>query len=159
MIMIGWKFSCWKDIGWITHYKEQSLSVECLYPPASRCVLACNSCGHYWAQGASHASSAWRSEEGEGFLASTSLLLGVNLDNVEADCLGERSALANGNDVTLLNTGESGGTVSSDVLVSLLESVVLLDVVEVISSYNDGSLHLGRNDDSPIHIIIINIYK
>jgi hypothetical protein len=42
--------------------------------------------------------------------------------------------------------------------VSLLESVVLLDVVEVISSDNDSSLHLGRNDDSPIHIIIINIY-
>ncbi len=41
---------------------------------------------------------------------------------------------------------------------SLLEPVVLLDVVEVISSDDDGSLHLGRNDDSPIHIIIINIY-
>ena len=96
--------------------------------------------------------------EGEGFLTGTGLLLGVNLDNVEADGLGEGSALANSHDITLLNTGESGRAVSGDVLVSLLESVVLLDVVEVISSDNDGSLHLGRNYDSPIHIIIINIY-
>jgi hypothetical protein len=42
--------------------------------------------------------------------------------------------------------------------VSLLESVVLLDVVQVVSSHNDGSSHLSRNDDAPIHIIIINIY-
>jgi hypothetical protein len=42
--------------------------------------------------------------------------------------------------------------------VSLLESVVLLDIVQVVSSDNDGSLHLGRNNDTPIHIIIINIY-
>ena len=96
--------------------------------------------------------------EGEGLLARATLFLGVNLDNVEADGLGKRSALANGHGVTLLNTGESGGAVSGDVLVSLLESVVLLDVVQVVSSDNDGSLHLGRNNDTPIHIIIINIY-
>jgi hypothetical protein len=30
--------------------------------------------------------------------------------------------------------------------------------VEVVSSDNDGSLHLGRNDNTPNHIIIINIY-
>lgn len=98
------------------------------------------------------------SEEGESLLATASVLLGVNLDNVEANGLGEGSALADSDDVTFLNTGESGGAVSSDVLVSLLEPVVLLDVVEVISSHNDGSLHLGRNNESPIHIIIINIY-
>jgi hypothetical protein len=96
--------------------------------------------------------------ESEGLLATAGLLLGVELDNVEADGLGERSALANGHDVTLLNTGEGGRAVSGDVLVSLLESVVLLDVVQVVSSHNDGSLHLSRNDDAPIHIIIINIY-
>ena len=96
--------------------------------------------------------------ESEGLLAAAGLLLGVELDNVEADGLGERSALANGHDVTLLNTGEGGRAVSGDVLVSLLESVVLLDVVQVVSSHNDGSLHLSRNDNAPIHIIIINIY-
>ena len=42
---------------------------------------------------------------------------------------------------------------------SLFESVILLDVVEIISSNDDGSLHLGRNHDSPIIIIIINKTK
>ncbi len=94
------------------------------------------------------------SEEAELLLSALGLLLGVELDDVEADSLGERSALADGDDVALRHTGESGGAVSGEVLVSLLESVVLLDVVEVVSSDDDGSLHLGRNDNTPIHIII-----
>lgn len=81
--------------------------------------------------------------ESEGLLAGTGVSLGVNLDNVEADGLGEGSALADGHDVTLLNTGEGGGAVSGQVLVSLLESVVLLDVMQVVSSDNDGSSHLS----------------
>ena len=81
--------------------------------------------------------------ESEGLLAAAGFLLGINLDNVEADSLRERSALANSHDVTLLNTGKSGRAVSGDVLVSLLEPVVLLDVVQVVSSHNDGSLHLS----------------
>ena len=96
--------------------------------------------------------------ESEGLLAAARVSLSVNLDNVEADGLGKGSALADGHDVTLLNTGEGGGAVSGKVLVSLLESVVLLDVVQVVSSDNEGSSHLSRNDDAPIHIIIINIY-
>lgn len=36
-----------------------------------------------------------------------------------------------------------------DVLVSLLEPVVLLDVVEVVSSDDDGVFHLGRDDETP----------
>ena len=97
--------------------------------------------------------------ESEGFLAVARVSLGVNLDNVEADGLGEGSALADGNDVTFLDTGECGGAVSGKVLVSLLESVVLLDVMQVVSSDNNGSSHLSRNNNTPIHIIIINIYK
>lgn len=81
--------------------------------------------------------------ESEGLLGAAGVSLGLDLDNVEADGLGEGSALANGNDVTFLNTGESGRAVSGDVLVSLLESVVLLDVMQVVSSDNDGSLHLS----------------
>lgn len=98
-----------------------------------------------------------RSEEAELLLAGVLLSLGVNLDHVEADGLGEGSALADGHDVTFADTGEGGGAVSGEVLVSLLESVVLLDVVEVISSDDDSSLHLGRSNNTPIHIII-NIY-
>lgn len=96
--------------------------------------------------------------ESEGLLGAAGVSLGLNLDHVEADGLGEGSALADGHDVTLLNTGEGGGAVSGQVLVSLLESVVLLDVMQVVSSDNDGSSHLSRNNNTPIHIIIINIY-
>jgi hypothetical protein len=98
-----------------------------------------------------------RSEEAELLFAGVLLSLALDLDDVEADGLGEGFALANSDDVTLLDSGESGGAVSGEVLVSLLESVVLGDVVEVISSDDDGSSHLGRSDNTPIHIII-NIY-
>lgn len=68
-----------------------------------------------------------------------------NLQDVESDGLGQRSALANNNNITLLDT-ESWGQVSSNVLVSLLVSVVFRDEVEVVSSDDDGSVHLGRNN-------------
>ena len=59
--------------------------------------------------------------------------------------LAQRSALANGNLITLLNT-ESRGDVGSEVLVALLVTRVLGDVVEVFSSDDEGSVHLGRDD-------------
>jgi hypothetical protein len=84
------------------------------------------------------------SEEAELLLAGgEGLSLGVDLDHVEPDGLGEGSALADGHDVTLLDTGEGGGAVGGEILVSLLEPVVLLDVVEVVSSDDDGPSHLG----------------
>ena len=66
-------------------------------------------------------------------------------DNVELDSLGQRTALSNGNNVTLLD-GEAWGAVSVDVLVTLLETTVLLDVVKVITTDDNGALHLGGDD-------------
>ena len=59
--------------------------------------------------------------------------------------LAQRSALSNGNLITLLNT-ESWRNVRSKVLVSLLVSGVLGDEVEVFSADDEGSVHLGGND-------------
>ena len=59
--------------------------------------------------------------------------------------LGQGTALANGNPVTLLNT-ESGGDVGSQVLVALLVTVVLGDVVEVLAANDNGTVHLGGDD-------------
>jgi hypothetical protein len=59
--------------------------------------------------------------------------------------LAQRTALADGDPVTLLNT-ESGGDVSSEVLVALLVTVVLGDVVEVFTADDDGTVHLGGDD-------------
>lgn len=69
------------------------------------------------------------------------------LDDVEADSLGKGAALADSNDISLLNGGESGGQVSRDVAVTLLETSVLGDEVEVVTAEDDGTLHLvGDND-------------
>jgi hypothetical protein len=53
--------------------------------------------------------------------------------------------LADGDLVTLLNT-EAWGNVGSEVLVSLLVSVVLGDVVEVFAADDEGAVHLGGNN-------------
>jgi len=70
-------------------------------------------------------------------------------DDVVADSLGDGSALANSHDITDLDT-EGRRAVNGNVLMTLLESVVLLDVMEVITSNDDGSGHLGGDDDTPI---------
>lgn len=62
--------------------------------------------------------------------------------------LADRTALTDGNPVTLLNT-ECRGNVSGDVLVALLVTVVLGDVVEVFTADDNGTVHLvGYNTAS-----------
>lgn len=68
-----------------------------------------------------------------------------DLDNVESNSLGDWSTLADGNDVTNLDT-ESWGNVNWDVLVSLFVSVVLWNVMQVSSSDDNGTVHLGGDD-------------
>jgi len=58
--------------------------------------------------------------------------------------LAERSALANCDDVSLLDT-EGRRNVGGQVAMSLLVSGVLGNEVEIFSSDNDGSVHLGRD--------------
>lgn len=57
-------------------------------------------------------------------------------------------ALADSDDVTLLKS-EGGRAVGGDVLVPLLETVVLGHVVEVVTTHDDGPLHLRGDDDAP----------
>lgn len=59
--------------------------------------------------------------------------------------LAQGTALSNGNLVTLLNT-EGRGDVSSQVLVALLVTVVLGDVVKVLATDDQSTVHLGGND-------------
>lgn len=61
--------------------------------------------------------------------------------------LAQRSALSNGNLVTLLNT-ESRGDVGGNVLVSLLVTGVLGDEVKVLAADDDGTVHLGGDDSA-----------
>ena len=87
-------------------------------------------------------------DEGLSDIAFDSLLL--DSDDVESDGLGEWSALSDGDNITDLGSAEAWGAVSWQVVMSLFESIVFLDIVKVISSEDDGSAHLGREDDTPI---------
>lgn len=68
-----------------------------------------------------------------------------NFYDVESNGLGDWSTLTNGNDVTNFDT-ESWGDVNWNVLVSLFVSVVLWNVVQVVSSDDDSTVHLGGDD-------------
>ena len=76
-----------------------------------------------------------------------SLLL--NSDDVESHGLGEWSALADSDDVSNLGSTEAWSAMSWEVVMSLFESIVFLDIMKVISSKNDGSAHFGGKDDTP----------
>ena len=71
-------------------------------------------------------------------LLSSLSLSGEDTEDVEADGLGERPALANDDLVTGLDT-ESGRDVSGEVLVALLVTGVLGDEVEVFTADDQGA--------------------
>ena len=83
-----------------------------------------------------------QSEQHELLSDITDDFVGDHLQEVEVDGLGQRSALTDHGNISFLN-GESRGAVNGDVSVSLFIPVVFGDVVEVISSHNDSSLHFG----------------
>ncbi len=59
--------------------------------------------------------------------------------------LGQRSALSNSDNISFLNS-EAWRTVSNDVGMSLLVSIVLLNVVEIVSSDNNSVSHFVRDN-------------
>ncbi len=83
-------------------------------------------------------------ENTEGLLSGLGTLRFVS-NNVESNSLGKGTALSNGDDISVLDR-EGRTAVGSDVLVSLFETTVLSDVVKVVSSDNEGSLHLCGDD-------------
>jgi hypothetical protein len=92
----------------------------------------------------------WRgccSEEEELLFDGSDNLVGNDLESIESDGLWNGSALSCNEDVTFLNA-EAGGDVDGNVSVSLLVSVVLADVVEIVSSYDNGLVHLGGDNES-----------
>lgn len=57
-------------------------------------------------------------------------------------------ALTNSDDITGLDTDEGGGAVSREVTVSLLVTVVLLHVVKVVTTDDNGALHLAGDNNT-----------
>ena len=89
------------------------------------------------------------SEHNESLSNVTLDTLFLNSQYVKSNSLGDWSALANSHDITDSGSGEYWGKMSWQVVMSLLESVVLFDVMKVISSESDGSIHFVGKDDTP----------
>jgi hypothetical protein len=87
------------------------------------------------------------SEKDESFLDVTFNSLDFLSDDVETDGLGEGTALSDGDDISD-SKSESGRAMGGEGLVTLLKSVVLLDEMEVITSDDNGSLHLVGNNNT-----------
>ena len=66
-------------------------------------------------------------------------------EDIEMNSLGKRSAFSNGDNISLLDS-EAWRAVSNDVSMSLLISVILLNIVEIVSSNNDSVFHLVGRD-------------
>ena len=79
-------------------------------------------------------------------LTSVGSALVLDLKDVETNGLGQGTAFTDSDDITGLNTNEGGRAVRSEVLVSLLVTVVLLDVVQVFTTDNNGAFHLSGDD-------------
>ena len=75
------------------------------------------------------------------------LLQILHLKNVVLNGLGEGTALTDGHTITLLDV-EAGRAVDSHGSVTLLIPVVLGDVVKVVTTDDDGALHLGGANDA-----------
>ena len=72
----------------------------------------------------------------------------LDSEDVVSDSLGDWSALSDGEDISDSDSLESWGKMGRKVVMSLLESVIFLDIMEVISSQDDGVLHLGGEDNT-----------
>lgn len=71
----------------------------------------------------------------------------LSVDNVEADGLREWAALTDGNDITLVKT-EAWADVGWDVLVSLFVSLVLWNVVQIVTADDDATVHFVSTNDA-----------
>lgn len=73
----------------------------------------------------------------------------LDSQDIESNSFGDWSALSNGNDITNSGSLENWGEMSWQVVMSLFESVVLFDVMKIVSSQNDSSMHFVWQDDTP----------
>ena len=86
------------------------------------------------------------SEEHELFADVADDLMGSDLENVEVHGFGEGSAFSDEDDISFFDC-EGRRNVGRDIAMPLLVTVVFGNVVEIISSDHNCSLHLGGDDD------------
>ena len=66
-----------------------------------------------------------------------------NFNDVESDGFRQWTTLTNGHDIPFFDT-EARGTVGSNVAMAFFKTSVLLDVMQIITSNNNGVFHFGR---------------
>ena len=89
------------------------------------------------------------------FPGSSDDIVGDDLQSVEPDGLAEWSALSCNEDIAFLDA-EAGRQVHRDVFMSLLESFIFLDVVQVVAADHYRSVHFGRDHHSSVGLILAN---
>ncbi len=73
--------------------------------------------------------------------------MGGYLEDIKMNCFGQWAALSDQNNVSFLDW-ESGRNMGGNISVSLLISVVFRNIVEIISTDHNCTLHLGWDDNS-----------
>jgi len=68
-----------------------------------------------------------------------------DFQDVEVNGFRKWSAFSDSDNISFLDS-ESGGTMSREILMSLFVSVIFFDVMEIISSDNDGVSHLSGDN-------------
>ncbi len=84
----------------------------------------------------------YSSKEHELFSDITNDFVRNNFKNIKMNSLSKRSALSNNNNITFFNW-ESRWAVDWNISVSLLVSVIFGDVMEIVTSDNNRSLHFS----------------
>lgn len=95
-----------------------------------------------------------KSEEVELFPGGSDDIVGDHFKCVEPDGFAQGSALSRDQNIAFFHT-ETGGQVYRDVFVSLFESFIFLDVVQVVSSDNHCAVHFRGNYHSSTGLLIL----
>lgn len=72
----------------------------------------------------------------------------LDMQNVKSDSFRQWSAFTDGDDISFFNVRECRGKVSWDLIMSLFETVVFSNVVQVVTTNNNGSLHFVRYNNT-----------
>jgi hypothetical protein len=83
-------------------------------------------------------------EETELFAGRSEDLVFLDLEDIEANSFRKRTTLASSDDVSVFDF-EGRRAVDGSVGVALFETVVLLDVMQIVTTNHNGASHLGRD--------------
>lgn len=72
----------------------------------------------------------------------------LDFQHVVSNSFTQRTALSNRDGITILHADKTWGQVSSNITMTLFITVVFWNVVQVITTNDDGSAHFGADHDT-----------